>query len=92
MQKLVVNASTSVWIGLYDDLNGWKWSLDNTYLYKDGITEIGQWFEFRADNYKGIELCVLIAGGILNDYPCDVLKKSVCYDGVFFFHVMLTKL
>lgn len=81
MQKLIENASTSVRIGLYDDLNGWKWSLDNTYLYKDGTTEIGQWFKFIAGISNCIELCVLIAGEILHDYPCDVLKRSVCYDG-----------
>lgn len=81
MQKLIENASTSVRIGLYYDLNGWKWSLDNTYLYKNGTTEIGQWFKFIVGNSNGIELCVLIAGGILNDYLHDVLKKSVCYDG-----------
>ena len=80
VQELIDN-SIKPWIGLYDDTNNWRWSMDNTSLYGDGNTALGDWFTFERDNYKGVQHCVGIIGNILKDHNCELSQKSVCYDG-----------
>lgn len=75
------SAGKLAWIGLFYDINTWRWSIDNTYLYGDDTTKFGEWFVFTMDNYKGREHCVVIIGGTINDRSCGALEKSVCYDG-----------
>ena len=80
IQNIMANLNTRLWIGLHDDVKGWKWSMDNSYLYGDDRnTQFGNWFDFRVD--AGIEHCVVINGSVLDDAECSELKKSVCYDG-----------
>ncbi|XP_040909711.1 macrophage mannose receptor 1-like [Toxotes jaculatrix] len=80
------------WIGLYNDINVWKWSLNDTYLYRDGNTEVGDWFVLQTDNYGGVEQCVVIMGtGILNDVNCNSNYSSVCYDESTNEHIQVTE-
>ncbi|XP_044027377.1 macrophage mannose receptor 1-like isoform X2 [Siniperca chuatsi] len=78
--EMMKSADRLAWIGLYQGINSWRWSIDNTYLYGDGNTKFGERFVFVADNYQGKPQCVEIVGGTLNGRLCDVLKNSVCYD------------
>ncbi|XP_073325708.1 C-type mannose receptor 2-like [Pagrus major] len=73
--------SNEVWIGLYDDVNSWRWSLSHTSFYKDGETEFRQWGTGQPNNYKSIEHCtVMYDGGRWHDYPCENRVRAVCMD------------
>ncbi|XP_042363002.1 macrophage mannose receptor 1-like [Plectropomus leopardus] len=81
VRQIMQRYGTNAWIGLYDELKGWRWSMDNTYLYGDDRnTELGEWLVFAVDNFQGKEHCVEIYMGTLNDQSCSFLRKSVCYD------------
>ena len=32
------------WIGLYDDLNSWRWSLDDDHFYKENERNFRNWY------------------------------------------------
>ncbi|XP_072518593.1 macrophage mannose receptor 1-like [Salminus brasiliensis] len=69
------------WIGLYDDLDSWRWSLDNDSFYKDGERDFRGWFH-EPDNYNGKEMCVSMSPtGEWFDKPCTDTLRFVCYDG-----------
>ncbi|KAG8005051.1 L-selectin, partial [Nibea albiflora] len=76
VRRIMENADGLVWIGLYDDIYNWRWSIDNSYLYSDG-NELGAWFVFEN---RRTQKCVEIFGGKLYDSSCGDLKNSVCYD------------
>ncbi|MCI4386906.1 hypothetical protein PGIGA_G00068190 [Pangasianodon gigas] len=78
-----VNGSYSglAWIGLYDDLDSWRWSLDDDSFYKEGEKMFRGWYH-EPDNYNGKELCVYIrSDGKWSDGDCNDYKTFVCYDG-----------
>ncbi|XP_036419811.1 macrophage mannose receptor 1-like [Colossoma macropomum] len=78
-----VNGSYSglAWIGLYDDLDSWRWSLDNDSFYMEGERDYRGWFR-EPDNYEGKELCVYMSGtGGWFDIPCFYKFGFVCYNG-----------
>ncbi|KAB5549230.1 hypothetical protein PHYPO_G00065020 [Pangasianodon hypophthalmus] len=78
-----VNGSYSglAWIGLYDDLDSWRWSLDDDRFYKEGEKMFRGWYH-QPDNYNGKELCVYIrSDGKWSDGDCNDYKTFVCYDG-----------
>ncbi|KAF4077083.1 hypothetical protein AMELA_G00204080 [Ameiurus melas] len=78
-----VNGSYSglAWIGLYDDLDSWRWSLDDDAFYQEGERDFRGWYQ-QPDNYKGHELCVYISSdGTWFDGNCDIRSPFVCYDG-----------
>ncbi|KAF4077088.1 hypothetical protein AMELA_G00204130, partial [Ameiurus melas] len=45
------------WIGLYDDLDSWRWSLDDDAFYQEGERDF-RGSVHQPDNYNGKELCV----------------------------------
>lgn len=81
VRNLVGNSINQAWIGLYDDVNNWRWSMNNTYLYDGSNTAHESWFTFVTDNHRSMEHCVAIYGYTLVDNPCALSQKSVCYDG-----------
>ncbi|KAL7398549.1 hypothetical protein ABVT39_011397 [Epinephelus coioides] len=67
------------WIGLYDDVNSWRWSLSDTSFYKDGEMEFRRWGNNQPDSYKSNEHCTVMYGdGLWNDVPCSYSLKVVC--------------
>ncbi|XP_029913818.1 C-type lectin domain family 10 member A-like [Myripristis murdjan] len=38
------------WIGLYDDINSWRWSLQNKSYYGEGEAEFRMWASGQPDN------------------------------------------
>ncbi|XP_046723093.1 C-type mannose receptor 2-like isoform X2 [Silurus meridionalis] len=78
-----VNASYSglAWIGLYDDLDSWRWSLDDDSFYKEGEKLYRGWYQ-EPNNYNGKELCVFIqSDGTWADGDCNNYMTFVCYNG-----------
>ncbi|KAK3524136.1 hypothetical protein QTP70_018029, partial [Hemibagrus guttatus] len=85
MKKLLNAANTSysglAWIGLYDDPDSWRWSLDDDSLYNVGEKTFTGWYH-EPDNYDGKELCVFIrSDGKWSDGNCNSYMNFVCYDG-----------
>ncbi|KAI2666645.1 C-type lectin domain family 10 member A [Labeo rohita] len=69
------------WIGLYNDLNTWKWSLEDDDFYQEGEKDFRNWYH-EPDNLGGNELCVYMNNyGKWFDYSCDRTFQFVCYDG-----------
>ncbi|KAF4077081.1 hypothetical protein AMELA_G00204060 [Ameiurus melas] len=77
-----VNGSYSglAWIGLYDDLDSWRWSLDDDAFYQEGERDFREWYH-QPDNYNGQELCVSMNNrGEWFDQPCVYRQSFVCYN------------
>ncbi|KAE8277193.1 hypothetical protein D5F01_LYC24975 [Larimichthys crocea] len=69
------------WIGLYDDLDSWRWSLSNKGFYKQGETEFRRWAEGEPNNKDSTEHCtVMVQTGLWADVPCDLVYETVCMD------------
>ncbi|KAK3555376.1 hypothetical protein QTP86_015588 [Hemibagrus guttatus] len=69
------------WIGLYDDVDSWRWSMDHDAFYQEGERDFRGW-EHQPDNYNGSEMCVSMEnGGEWFDKPCTDRKSFVCYNG-----------
>ncbi|XP_048021429.1 C-type mannose receptor 2-like [Megalobrama amblycephala] len=75
--------SGSAWIGLYDDLNSWRWSLENNDFYQEGERDFRNWYQ-EPNNYGGNEMCVYMYWDVWFDAPCDSYVASICYDGKTF--------
>ncbi len=87
MNRLIntVNGSfiDSAWIGLYDDVNSWRWSLEDNDFYQEGERDFRNFYH-EPDN-AGNELCVYMdSNGNWFDYSCDNSFTFVCYDGKTF--------
>lgn len=63
------------WIGLYDDINSWRWS------YKNKKIVFSTWSAGEPNNFNGHEACGLIQDGSWNDWNCSVLFPFVCLAG-----------
>ncbi|KAA8579290.1 hypothetical protein FQN60_007080, partial [Etheostoma spectabile] len=67
------------WIGLYDDVNSWRWSLTDTGFYQPGETEFRRWWTGEPNNYKSKEHCTQMGfDGLWNDVSCENSLKAVC--------------
>ncbi|XP_051733304.1 macrophage mannose receptor 1-like isoform X1 [Ctenopharyngodon idella] len=73
--------SGSAWIGQYDDVNSWRWSLENNDFYQEGERDFRNWYH-EPDNNGGNQLCVYMSyDGKWYDMSCDNMLTFVCYDG-----------
>ncbi len=69
------------WIGQYDDVNSWRWSLEDNDFYQEGDRDFRNWYH-EPDNNGGKELCVYMNyDGNWFDLPCDNMLEFICYDG-----------
>ena len=87
MNRLIntVNGSYSglAWIGLYDDLNSWRWSLDDDDFYKENERNFRNWYIQKPQNWGGNSHCVLFSGYDASWWPdsCSSTLTFICYDG-----------
>lgn len=81
VRAMMQNNGGNAWIGLFDDYISWRWSINNTFLYKDGNIPLATWLSLNVDNYGSVEHCGQLHLGSLYDCPCGEVKRSVCYDG-----------
>ncbi|KAK2845981.1 hypothetical protein Q7C36_010835 [Tachysurus vachellii] len=68
--------SSTAWIGLYNDINSWRWSMGNEPL---GIMRA--WGPIQPDNWNGNETCVAIYNSEWFDRICSSIFNFVCFDG-----------
>ncbi|XP_029291072.1 lymphocyte antigen 75-like [Cottoperca gobio] len=70
-----------IWIGLYDDLDSWRWSLSDRSFYRPGETEFRLWGPGQPDNYLGNQNCTLIDRlGRWRDMSCERSYPAICLD------------
>lgn len=84
-----IGKSMKAWIGLYDDLSRWKWSLG----FKNYKNEVSNWWPGEP-NFKGAkENCVLMGpnDGQWIDYVCEEEYPAVCYYGEGYFYTLALK-
>ncbi|XP_065099623.1 macrophage mannose receptor 1-like [Paramisgurnus dabryanus] len=74
------NSIDLAWIGLYDDLNSWKWTLEDTYFFKGGDKQFRNWYNL-GPAYYGENVCVKMYNGIWYPTYCYNLNIFICYDG-----------
>ncbi|KAM3617663.1 uncharacterized protein V6R79_009393 [Siganus canaliculatus] len=68
-----------VWIGLYDDVDSWRWSLTDVTFYKPGEVDFRAWDNGQPNNSKSEQYCVTINDeGRWHDDSCGVLFPAIC--------------
>lgn len=83
------NFISNVWMGLYVDVNSWRWSFQNENL------TFTKWSTREPNNYGGHEACCQYRkGGSWNDASCLAPMLCVCFDGekwhnTFYFDIHL---
>ncbi|XP_053086693.1 putative C-type lectin domain family 20 member A [Pangasianodon hypophthalmus] len=69
------NLTSAAWTGLYNDINSWRWSLNDL----KNIT-VQKWHSRQPDNYGGNQSCGIIdSGGYWYDECCTDTKPFICY-------------
>ncbi|XP_043101157.1 asialoglycoprotein receptor 2-like [Puntigrus tetrazona] len=64
------------WVGLYNDINSWRWS------YNEESLVFKSWAVGQPDNYGAGEECVgILSNGAWYDFYCTDSRYFVCYDG-----------
>ncbi len=68
--------SSYAWIGLFNDINGWRWS------YNEESLMFESWALGQPNNYGEGEECVATTfEGKWLDFSCTSERYFVCYDG-----------
>ncbi|XP_031156007.2 macrophage mannose receptor 1-like [Sander lucioperca] len=71
--------NSRAWIGLYNDVDSWRWSLTNTGFYKPGETKFRQWRTGEPNNESSKKYCTEMGDdGKWNNVSCESSKKAVC--------------
>uniref|UniRef100_A0A673IBZ2 C-type lectin domain-containing protein n=1 Tax=Sinocyclocheilus rhinocerous TaxID=307959 RepID=A0A673IBZ2_9TELE len=85
----------SAWIGEYDDVNSWRWSLEDNDFYQEEERDFRNWYH-EPNNINGNEMCVFDYNGNWFDSSCEYHFIFVCYDGktlqVIFFLLIMSKI
>lgn len=81
LHRLLQKAKTKeAWIGLYDDMHIWKWSL-NSRVFNNRVN-YNSWGPGEPSRTASSRSCVTVTGdGDWSDVTCDLLFPSVCYNG-----------
>ncbi|XP_055068073.2 putative C-type lectin domain family 20 member A [Misgurnus anguillicaudatus] len=77
VQEVALNSTfTSVaWIGLYDNINSWRWS------YQEESIDFLKWLSGQPDNYAAGEACVTLRNdGYWIDRYCTYTYAFLCFD------------
>ncbi|XP_017339556.1 C-type mannose receptor 2 isoform X2 [Ictalurus punctatus] len=68
--------SSSAWIGLYNDVNSWRWSFGN-----EPLGSITTWAIGDPNNVQGKQECVVMCSSGWMDKTCTDTFPFVCFDG-----------
>ncbi|XP_055021596.1 C-type mannose receptor 2-like [Boleophthalmus pectinirostris] len=67
------------WIGLYDDVNTWSWSLSDPTYYSEGQENYRNWAPGRPNNIRANQFCVwMYQSGQWEDYECTYRLQAIC--------------
>ncbi|XP_061590754.1 macrophage mannose receptor 1-like [Cololabis saira] len=86
MQFLISLAKTSgmfgdFWMGLYENVNSWRWSMSDADFYPEGEAEFRDWGPGQPNNLGNAERCTSMRyTGEWHDYSCDSPLQAVCAD------------
>lgn len=73
---LTKDLNVSFWIGLYDDYNSWRWSLNTSSHF------VMRWETNEPDNANSLEHCASISNiSSWRDRDCSVKMPFFCDDG-----------
>ncbi|XP_047671862.1 macrophage mannose receptor 1-like [Tachysurus fulvidraco] len=72
--------STNAWVGLYNDVNSWRWSLNDLPLKNVTYT---CWNPGEPNNGDGNEACAVCSSNGWWDAPCTGLRPFICYNANF---------
>lgn len=67
--------TSKAWIGLYDDLNSWRWSIGDK---PPGSKTY--WAPGEPNNWNGDEECTAVQANGWVDKPCTDMYPFVCFD------------
>ncbi|XP_016521450.1 asialoglycoprotein receptor 2-like [Poecilia formosa] len=71
--------SYRAWIGLYDDVDSWRWSLSDSGFYRTGEDSFRKWQSGEPNNWMSTERCGMVTGeGLWQDGPCSSARRPVC--------------
>ncbi|XP_017343966.1 C-type mannose receptor 2 [Ictalurus punctatus] len=71
-----VQFSSSAWIGLYNDINSWRWSFGN-----EPLGSVKKWAGVEPNNSSGNQQCVALLTTGWTDRICTETLPFVCFDG-----------
>ncbi|KAK1792678.1 hypothetical protein P4O66_012620 [Electrophorus voltai] len=92
MNATVVNSSEEAWIGLYNDINSWRWSLSDEYFYGTGEMEYRNWENAEPNNKMGQETCTTMDNvGKWNDLNCENSRSFICFTGTSNSYILFTQ-
>uniref|UniRef100_A0A3B3Z7J5 C-type lectin domain-containing protein n=1 Tax=Periophthalmus magnuspinnatus TaxID=409849 RepID=A0A3B3Z7J5_9GOBI len=69
------------WIGLYDDINTWGWSLSDQAYYSKGQENYRNWYSGEPGNQGANQFCVcMYSDGLWRDERCTNRFTAICVD------------
>ncbi|XP_034534808.1 macrophage mannose receptor 1-like [Notolabrus celidotus] len=75
----MASSGNRAWIGLYDDVDSWRWSLSDPSFYDPGETEFRRWWPGEPDNRDSKEHCTRIDhDGWWKDVKCINMYQAIC--------------
>ncbi|ROL52170.1 Macrophage mannose receptor 1 [Anabarilius grahami] len=74
LQEAVYKMTKIAWIGLYNDINSWRWS------YQDEKITFQSWNTGEPNNFNGHEECGLMYDSTWNDWSYSALFPFFCYN------------
>ncbi|KAF7686993.1 hypothetical protein HF521_015386 [Silurus meridionalis] len=69
------NCADSIWIGLYNDVNSWRWSMGNVPL-----GSFINWYPPNPDNQLAKQSCGVVNPNGWLDNSCTTLMTFICFD------------
>ncbi|XP_055021595.1 lymphocyte antigen 75-like [Boleophthalmus pectinirostris] len=73
------NRVQRTWIGLYDDVNTWSWSLSDPTYYSEGQENYRNWDPGQPDNNGANQFCAWISSiGLWKDFKCHYGLRAIC--------------
>ncbi|XP_035984302.1 uncharacterized protein LOC118557811 [Fundulus heteroclitus] len=75
-----MGTARDAWIGLFEDVDSWRWSLVNDTFYQGFGTQYRNWRLGEPNNLGSNEPCTNMNDlGEWNDYSCEVEIRPMCF-------------
>lgn len=68
--------NSSAWIGLFNDIQSWRWSFGN-----EPLGNMKSWSTGQPNNSGGNQTCAAVIAGSWDDRNCAEPHPFVCFDG-----------